>query len=77
MFQDVVIINITHNANPPPTIMDRVDRMPIRDKDTRVTIGAAPIVFHSLNVSDAPGYNIQVIKETGAQRTSFVLCEFD
>lgn len=73
-----VTINIAFNANPLPTItMDRTDRMPIRDEDTRVTIGTASIVFQSLNDLDARNYTVEVTNAAGTQMATFVLCEFE
>lgn len=73
-----VTVDITLNANPAPTItMNRVDGLPIRDKDTRVTIGAASIVFRSLDDSDAGPYTVEVTNAAGTQMATFVLCEFE
>ena len=81
MLDEEATISINLNANPPPNItMDRVDGRPIRDKDSRVTIGNDFIVFRSLKNSDATDYSVQATNEAGVQMAMFRLTvsrEFD
>ena len=79
MLEENVTFGIILDANPPPTItMERVDGEPIRDKDSRVTIGNDFIVFRSLESSDAAHYIVQATNEASVQNATFWLsCEFD
>ena len=78
MFEEEVTIDIILNANPPPNItMERMDGVPIHDKDRRITIGDDFIVFRSLNGSDVTDFSVLVTNEAGGQMASFRLsCEF-
>ena len=81
VLEENVTIYINLNANPPPNItMDRVDGGPIRDRDSRVTIGNDFIVFRSLESSDATDYTVRATNEAGVQMAMFCLTvsrEFD
>ena len=81
MLEENVTIYINLNANPPPNItMDRVDGRPIRDEDSRVTIGNDFIAFRSLESSDATDYTVRATNVAGVQMAMFrltVSCEFD
>ena len=75
---DELTININYEANSRPNItVDRLDGIPIPDKDTRITIGVDSIVFRSLNSLDAGNYTIGARNEAGTEVALLVLCEFD
>ena len=74
-----VNISISLNANPSPNItVVRVDGGQIWEKDSRVTIGDAFIVFQSLTESDATNYTVLATNDAGDQKATFCLsCEFN
>ena len=57
--------------------MERVDGMPILDRDSRITINATSISFVGLNDTDVGNYTVRTINQAGVQTAIFQLsCEF-
>ena len=78
VLEEKVTIDIIPNANPPPNItVERMNGVPIHDKDTRITIGDDSIVLRSLNGSDVAKFIVQATNEAGVLMVTFSLsCEF-
>ena len=78
VFKEEVTIDIILNANPPPNItVERMDGVPIHDKDRRIIIGDDSIVLRSLNGSDVTDFSVQATNEAGVLMVTFSLsCEF-